>query len=782
MLSEGNKIGFSEIISEVAKELHTELAAEKYLDQIDFSVDFDEIVVKLNEVKAAVLLCESEIQLITHDPSSVEEILNKLSASGIVLLEPELKMIADLLSCVEVFLYRLRGEEEGNGLIHLIEGFEFPAALLSRLNYLLLPTGQLNPEAFPELKKVTKQINTISSSIRGKANQLLKKYIEKGYATIDAQPTLNNGRIVVPLFSEYKRQVEGLIHDESATGQTTYVEPSELLNLNNELRELEIEEHRIQYYIYQNLTKEVANVQKEVRNSLELLIYLDFVFAKAQVCKRLGAELPHLKREAQEIDIRSGKNPLLILLSGEEEVVPFNLHLSEEERILVLSGPNAGGKSVLLKTVGLFQIMLQTGFLVPVDPSSVFGIFSQVITDIGDDQSEADELSTYTAHMSNMTSLLAGANNSLLFLLDEFGAGTDPDSGGKIAAEILLELVRAKSFGIVSTHYEEIKDVGNVEGCKSGAMQFDVDRMQPMYTLQLGLPGRSFAFEVAKNVGLPVSILHRAKERFSKKKISYDEQLKLLHAKEAQLVNDGLLIKEKEREVESLLSEYQELVQFHKTNKKKIADKTKRELNQLVLDAAHDLKSLKKKTKQSPVSRDEIKEVVHKIEAKAKSIPETAVINELPLTTAKVGMKVKFKDGDTVGEIISVDGNTIELMVGDLTVKAKKNNLTQINRKVPGHKSKVSSVRNYEFEKRQNFSTELDVRGKRGDEALQLLERFLDDALVVSASEVRIIHGKGTGVLRTMIRQELKGYIHIGEVKDEHPDAGGAGVTIITFK
>ena len=314
-------------------------------------------------------------------------------------------------------------------------------------------------------------------------------------------PQLSMGRIVLPLFSEYKRQVDGLIHDESASGQTTYIEPSSILNLNNELRELEIEERRIKYLIFKELTDQVAFHASYLKETLNQIAVFDFIIAKAKLAKQMGAEKPHLVFDKPVLDIKGARNPNLVLIYGAGATIPFDLMLDHKTRVLVLSGPNAGGKSVLLKTVGLLQLMLQAGMLLPIDSSSRLSVFNDIVADIGDDQSVQDELSTYTAHMTRMSKLLKSADQSTLFLLDEFGAGTDPESGGKIASEILLELLKAKSFGVVSTHYEEVKQIGSEPGGLNGAMQFDTKEMTPLYTLNVGTPGRSFAFEVAANVG-----------------------------------------------------------------------------------------------------------------------------------------------------------------------------------------------------------------------------------------------------------------------------------------
>lgn len=775
------KLGFQELLDELQNLTKMQFSRDKYLKAIQVSTKPAIINQQLLEVEEALKLLDTGVNLIDKDHSSIELIFPKLNKPGIVLFESDLKLVLDLLSTIDIILYAVQKNTNLKALNELVESYDYPRALYDRLSHFILPTGELNVNANPELKRVSKEINTISSSIREKAVSLLKTHIEKGRAASDSQPTIINGRIVLPLFSEYKRQVDGLIHDESASGQTTYIEPSSILNLNNELRELEIEERRIKYLIFKELTDQVSKHAPYLVETLNQIASFDFIFAKAKLAKQMGAEKPQLVVDKQLIDIKGARNPNLILLAGAGSTVPFNLSLDNKNRVLVLSGPNAGGKSVLLKTVGLLQLMLQTGMLLPIDSSSKLSVFNTIVADIGDDQSVQDELSTYTAHMTRMSKLLKIADQSTLFLLDEFGAGTDPESGGKIASEILVELLKAQSFGIVSTHYEEVKQIGSESGGVNGAMQFDTQTMTPLYTLNVGVPGRSFAFEVAANVGVPRFILENAKARFSEEKISYDEKLKQLNSREVELEKNSRSISKQQIELDKLQKQYQELVDFYQESKHNLLTKARQEVGELLQTTRKQLDKIantkfEKGTESLKGARDEVKKIEERYKLSELSKP---VITDKPIKELKVGQKVKLIGSESVGEVIAIAGQMVDVAIGQLKVRVKKHTLVQGGQQQ--EQSRSGSGHKVSIQQRQSFESKIDIRGKSGQEAQDLLERYLDDALVLSVHEVKIIHGRGTGVLKKLVKSIFGKSKHVSELKEEHLDFGGDGVTIVKF-
>ena len=776
------KLGFNEILEELHLIVKMQFTIETYLTTPQISNKPEVIEKQLLEVEEAVKLLVTGVNLIDKDHSAINQVFPKLNKPGIVLFEPDLKLVLDLLATIDIILFAVQKNTAFKGLNQLIETYDYPRALYDRLTHFILPTGELNVNANPELKRITKEINAISSSIRDKASSLLKVHIEKGRAASDAQPTIINGRIVLPLFSEYKRQVDGLIHDESASGQTTYIEPASILNLNNELRELEIEERRIKYLIYKELTDQVSFYSSYLKETLALVSQFDYVFAKAKLAKRMGAEKPQLISEKQYLNLKGARNPNLILLSDASQTVPFDLELDGKNRVLVLSGPNAGGKSVLLKTVGLLQLMVQAGMLIPVDASSKISVFKSIIADIGDDQSVQDELSTYTAHMTRMSKLLKVADSDTLFLLDEFGAGTDPESGGKIASEILLELLKANSFGEVSTHYEEVKQIGSEQGCVNGAMQFDTKEMTPLYTLKVGVPGRSFAFEVAGNVGVPLTILERARKRFTEDKISYDEKLKQLNAREVEVEKNARNILRQQSELDKLQKQYQELVNFYQESKRNLLEKAREEVGDLLRTTRKQLDNisntkLQKGTESLKAAREEVKKIEDKYKFSELTKP---IIKDTPVKEVKVGQKVRLIGSDSVGEVLAISGQMVDVAIGELKVRVKKHTLVQGNENQAEHK-KYRQNHHISIQKREAFESTLDIRGKFGDEAQALLDRYLDDALVLSIHEVKIIHGRGTGVLKNLVRNTFKKSKFVKELRDEHADHGGDGVTIVTF-
>ncbi len=774
------KLGFQELLDELQNLTKMQFSREKYLKSIQINIKPEIINQQLLEVEEAVKLLDTGVNLIDKDHSAMALIFPKLNKSGIVLFESDLKLVLDLLSTIDIILFAVQKNTNLKALNKLVETYDYPRALHDRLSHFILPTGELNINANPELKRVSKEINSISSSIREKAVNLLKVHIEKGRAASDAQPTIINGRIVLPLFSEYKRQVDGLIHDESASGQTTYIEPSSILNLNNELRELEIEERRIKYLIFKELTDQVSFHASYLKETLNQIAVFDFIIAKAKLAKQMGAEKPQLVFDKPVLDIKGARNPNLVLIYGAGATIPFDLKLDYKTRVLVLSGPNAGGKSVLLKTVGLLQLMLQAGMLLPIDSSSRLSVFNAIVADIGDDQSVQDELSTYTAHMTRMSKLLKTADQSTLFLLDEFGAGTDPESGGKIASEILLELLKAKSFGVVSTHYEEVKQIGSEPGGLNGAMQFDTKEMTPLYTLNVGTPGRSFAFEVAANVGVPQYILESAKARFTQDKISYDEKLKQLNEREVELEKNARNISKQQIELDKLQKQYQELVNFYQESKHNLLSKARQEVSDLLQTTRKQLDKISNaKFQKGTDSLKEAREEVKKIEERYKlsELPKP-IVRDQPIKELKVGQKVKLIGSESVGEVLAISGQMVDVAIGELKLRVKKHTLVQ------GHQqeqTKNKQSHKVSIQQRQEFESTIDIRGKSGQEAQELLERYLDDALVLSVHEVKIIHGRGTGVLKKLVKSIFGKNKHVGELNEEHPDFGGDGVTIVKF-
>lgn len=772
-----DKVGFNVIIEALAQESKLVENKRNIPAVLKLQKGISDIQNSLNETQEAGLLLETGISFIERDFSIIPSLLNRMTVEGVVFFEDELKHVLDLLNNMDIIHYAIRNNDSLVNLNQFLARYDFPTELFKKLNYFILPDGTVNLESNKELKSVTNKIASVSASIRSKAVDTLKVFSEKGKATLDSQPTILNGRLVIPVHSEFKRDLDGVVHDVSSTGQTTYIEPKAIITLNNELRELEIDRKRILYNLFKEISIVVIKHLAYLHETYIWIQKIDLLLAKASLSKRLGGEFVEVT-DNKEIDIQGAKNPLLILKEGLKNVVSFDLKLNTENRVLIISGPNSGGKSVLLKTLGLFQLMLQAGILLPVDKGSVH-VFNQLFIDIGDDQSVEDELSTYTAHMKNMVKVLNGADDNSLFLFDEFGAGTDPESGGKIAAEILVELLGKGSFGVISTHYEEIKEIGSTDGCLNGAMQFDMSSLMPLYTLVVGVPGRSFAFEVSQNVGLSKEILTRAKNRFDADKISYDQKLKELNIRESVVTTKSKELNAQEVTLNKMTSQYKELIKFYELKKERLLEKATREVSQEINTLRKGLKEVKNLTVKRSVPQ--AKELLKVIEDKTNSLIKVED-EDKELVNPVVGQKARVRGSDNKGEILSIKGNVVELLIGALKVKTKLSGLVEVR----GEKKKVvksssSSVERIRKDSSVEFNSTIDIRGKRVDEALIDLENYLDKALLSSAFELNIIHGKGNGVLREVVRNMLKEYKEVKSIKNGPAEGGGDGLTIVSL-
>lgn len=770
------KIGFDAILEQLAKEMKLTENKTEVANLLSYSTKPEEVRNKLQETMEAMRLLETGVSFIEKDFSIIPSLLGKLNIDGAVLFETELKHISDLLSSMDIILFAVQKNKDLSSLNNNLATYDFPDELYKKLSYYILPDGSINLESHKELKAISNKIVKVSASIRARINGVLISLKEKSKVSLDSQPTIYSGRLVLPIQSEYKREIEGVVHDMSSTGQTTYVEPRVVVELNNELRELEVEKRRVLYALFKELTEIASNYSDSIFETYNRIIAFDVLLSKASLSKRIGGTLVDIVEDPLCV-LEGAKNPLLIL-KGETEknIIPFDLNMSMSNRLLVISGPNAGGKSVLLKTIGLYQLMLQVGLLLPVQGGKVY-VFEKLFVDIGDDQSVEDELSTYTAHLSNMVEVLDCVNSKSLFLFDEFGAGTDPESGGKIAAEVLHELLKAKAFGVVSTHYEEIKDIGRLDGCLNGAMQFDVKTLTPLYTLLIGVPGRSFAFEVSKNVGLSSTLIERARNRFDSQKLSYDEKLKELNKREVEVTKQKNDLNKKEEKLSKSLDQYKELVEFYEKKKERLLEKATKEINEEVLELRQGLKLVKKLKKEKSFTK--AKETLKEVSVKSHEIEKKKGIEE-PLLEVFIGQDVKVRGSSNKGEVLSVKGDTIELQVGGLRIKTKKAHLVSVKESSPKIYSK-GNIERIRHDSVVDFKNELDIRGMRVDESMKELESFIDKAILSSSIELRIIHGKGNGILRELVKNVLKEYSNIASIKHAEVEHGGDGVTIASL-
>lgn len=658
--------------------------------------------------------------------------------------------------------------------------------------------GLVKDSASPELASIRRRLISEQSGIRKKLDSILRSARSSGWIGDDVSLTVRNGRMVIPVAAEHKRKLKGFIHDESSTGQTVFIEPTEVFESNNEIRELEYEERREINRILLQLTAKLRPFVPDLQKAYQFLGLMDFLRAKAKLANEMNAISPPFHNR-QFVHWSEARHPLLYLSFKKQgkTVVPLNIELTEKERILIVSGPNAGGKSVSLKTVGLIQYMFQCGLLVPVREDSQMGFFQNIFIDIGDEQSLENDLSTYSSHLTNMRHFLTMANKRTLFLIDEFGTGTEPGLGGAIAEAILEDLTKSGAFGVINTHYTNLKVLADkTEGLVNGAMRFDGEHLEPLYQLEIGRPGSSFAFEIASKIGLPKAVVIRAKEKLGKQQVNFEKLLKELDIERKVFSEKNIELGIKERKLAKQLEEYNILKTKLETNEKKIINEAKQKAKNLVENTNQLIENTIREIKENKAEKEKTKSVRLKLNQYGKNNLTPEVLPEVPKSEdiyepedgdIVVGTYVRISGQTAVGEVLALKGKDAEVRIGDLKTTIKLNRLERVSRKAykeaTGEKKLKTSAKGVDLNERMlNFSFNLDMRGKRGEEALTLVDQFMDNAIMLGYDELRIVHGKGDGILRTLVRNHLRGYSHVAGMYDEHADRGGAGVTIVKLR
>ncbi|HBS85939.1 MAG: endonuclease MutS2 [Bacteroidetes bacterium GWF2_38_335] len=752
--------------------------------------------------------------------------LRKLKVDGTFLDTDELFNLKRSLDTIWSITKFFKGKTEeiyprlkklaGNVVIHKY--------ILDRCDAIINKQGKIKDNASPELQNIRIDLASKQAGVSKKLASILKNAQGEGWAESDLGVTMVNGRMVIPVISSYKRKIKGLVHDESATGKTSYLEPEEIVEVNNEIRELEYAEKREIVRILVKFSDDIRPYLDDLFVAYDFLGNIDFIRARARLAIRLNAIKPAIINEPL-MSLSNARHPLLYISFQKDgrEVVPLTLHLDIEKRILLISGPNAGGKSVCLKTAGLLQYMLQCGLLVPVGGATEMGIFQSIFMDIGDEQSIENDLSTYSSHLVNMKFFLKNAGANTLVLIDEFGTGTEPMLGGAIAEAILGELNSLGTFGIITTHYTNLKHfAASTEGIENGAMLFDNQRMQPMFQLQMGQPGSSFAFEIAAKIGLPASIINTATEKVGQKHIDFDKHLRDVLRDKRYWENKRKQIKQQEKKLDDLVEKVsRESAQLEKEKKhilkdsKAQAEELLKTINKKIENTISEIRESqaeKEKTKQIRREAEEFKtELLNKQKEEEEKInvtiekikerqaraeerkqkrgdePEKKETIKIDDDQISIGDKVKLKDRDTYGEIIDKGpknmvvafGNMITTIETDKLVKVStgeyKKNVRVAQQSTP---SEMLSVR----DRKLNFKPHIDLRGKRAEEALQEVMHFIDEAFICDASEVKILHGKGNGVLRQLIRDYLRSSNIVTWFGDEHLEFGGAGITVVKFR
>ena len=828
------KIGFDQI-RQLLKIKCLSTLGEERVDQMDFSDDYNEINRRLEQVTEFVRITQEEDDFPNQYFFDVRPSLKRIRVEGMYMDEQELfdlRRSLETIRDIVRFLQQTDDEEDTDNdethspypALHELAGdiIVFPQ-LITRINNILDKFGKVKDNASSELLRIRRELASTTGSISRSLNNILRAAQSEGYVDKDVAPTMRDGRLVIPVAPGMKRKIRGIVHDESATGKTVFIEPAEVVEANNRIRELEGEERR---EIIRILTEFSATVRPQVPailQSYEFLAEIDFIRAKALLGIDFKAIKPSFENR-QVIDWFEAVHPLLqmSLAKHNKKVVPLDIELNTGQRILLISGPNAGGKSVCLKTVGLLQYMLQCGMLVSMHERSHAGIFSSIFIDIGDEQSIEDDLSTYSSHLTNMKNMMKYCNEKSLILIDEFGGGTEPQIGGAIAEAVLKRFNAKKTFGVITTHYQNLKHFAeDHEGVVNGAMLYDRHEMRALFQLQIGNPGSSFAVEIARKIGLPEEVIADASEIVGSEYIQSDKYLQDIVRDKRYWKTKRQNIRKREKIMEETIARYEKELEELDKSRKEILNKAREDAEQLLQESnakientIRTIKEAQAEKERTRTARQELTDFRQQIEDENKAAMEEKIARKMEKLREKqerkkdkkskqasqpavqpvpkviplqAGDYVRIKGQTSVGQIIEINGKNAVVMFGLMKTNVKADRLERTDApKQTLNTAKAtfvsSETQDRMYEKKLNFKQDIDVRGMRGDEAIQAVTYFIDDAILVGVSRVRILHGTGTGILRTLIRQYLATVPGVAHFQDEHVQFGGAGITVVDLK
>jgi DNA mismatch repair protein MutS2 len=816
-----SKIGFDRIREMLHEKCLSNMGLE-WVDEMQFQQEFENIETQLGEVDEFCRIVREFDNFPSNHFYDLRKALQKIRMEGRFLEPTELFDLKRSLESVRaiVFFFNKQEEEIFPRLKKKTTGVQIFPYIYDRIDNILNKFGKIRDNATPELAQIRKDILTRQSNMSKRLHAILKQAQKDGLVEDDATVSIRDGRAVIPVSAGNKRKLKGIIYDESSTGKTSYVEPNEIVEMNNEIRELEYAERREIVRILTVFSNDIRPYLDDLFYSYDFLGEIDFIRSKALLAIEFGAIKPEFA-ENPIIDWQQAIHPLLMktLKREKRKIVPLNIRLTADKHILLISGPNAGGKSVCLKTVGLLQYMLQSGLLIPISEGSRTGIFSQIFIDIGDEQSLENDLSTYSSHLMNMKHFVKNSDEKTLILIDEFGTGTEPMLGGAIAESILDKLNQMRTFGVITTHYTNLKHfASSAEGIENGAMLYDSQNMNPLFQLEIGKPGSSFAFEIARKIGLPEDILANATEKIGKDHIDFDRNLRKINRDMRYWESKREKIRKVEKMLDEMAANYETELKETQKQRKEIMKKAKEEaeillsgVNKKIENTIHEIRieqAEKVKTKKARENIETLKhEIIQKtasddsfIDQKIKKLQEREnkrnqrrpekpkhivvkrEIEEEP--ELQPGDKVRITGQHTVGDLIEINKKNAVIAFGQLitTIPAEQiervsnNEAKRIEKNRNTGKSRLAAGLS---EKRLTFKSEIDIRGKRAEEAISIIQEFIDEAIMFDVNQIRILHGKGNGILKEIIRNYLKTEPAISSFKDEHVDFGGAGITVI---
>lgn len=818
------RVGFDRIREAVMSRC-TMLSAREVIAREGFTRSRREVERRLALADEMRLLISMETGVAIGEQEDLQAIVEKIRVEGSYLtVEEAVTLLRGLRSAAAIVGFILSRKDRSYPMLKAItEGVTVFPELQRSIERVVDETGEVRSSASPELQDIRRAICEHEGQVAKRLQQVLQRAKAQGIVEADAMISIRDGHAVIPVAAANKRKLSGFIHDESATGRTFYIEPVEVVELNNELRELEYAEKREVVRILTELTAVLRLDVDGIARIEEYLTTIDALRAKARWALDNGAVRPIISTEGRLL-LRKARHPLLeqTLKEQGKAIVPLDMELNAERRILVISGPNAGGKSVCLKTTGILQYMVQCGFLVPVLENSEFPLFDSLMIDIGDQQSLENDLSTYSSHLVNMKAMLQEASEHTLILIDEFGSGTEPTIGGAISESILERFVERRAYGVITTHYANIKYFASRnEGVANGAMAFDVKNIQPLFSLEMGKPGSSFAIEVARKIGLPEEIVRKAMDKAGEDHINLEKQLREIARDKRYWAEKRDRIRVTDRKVEQLEQTYSDRLQSIKDERKEILDKARKEAEELIAEANRQIENTIRTIRESQAEKeltrlarkelesfaggvddarsaqdDRIEREMERLarrrerreqraENRERGIEQPKVAEPKP-QVIEVGTKVKMEGQTVPGVVESIKGKRAQVTFGNMRIMVELARLRAVSGAEYREATRPTTARTVVSvdirERKLNFRDTIDVRGMRAVEALEAVEDLVDDALMVGVSSVTILHGKGTGALKEEIRRYLRTVKDVATIADDHADRGGAGITLVTFK
>lgn len=806
-----HKIGFTTVRNQIKKECVSPLG-KRLVDDMAMLDDFSSIEFKLKTTAEMRQIVETD-NLPLGQLQDISHQLRTLAVGGAFLPASELTQLRSTLQAMsDISKYFSEGSDDDGADVYpclksIVADMATFANCIQSINRIIDQYGNILDNASPELNEIRRELSRMSGRVNSAMRNVMARAQKEGILEADAAPTMRDGRLVLPVAPMNKRRISGIVHDESASGKTIFIEPAEVVEANNLIRELELAERREIARILTILADELRPYAQAMEDSLAIMGEIDFIHAKGLYAKRIDATLPHISAKP-ELEWYHACHPVLMLALAkkDKELVPLDITLTKENRILIISGPNAGGKSVCLKTVGIIQYMMQCGVLPPVYENSHMGVFDDIFIDIGDDQSIENDLSTYSSHLLNMRFLLKNSGNASLVLIDEFGSGTEPQIGAAIAQAILHQLNEFGIWGVITTHYQNLKHMAeDTQGLINGSMLYDRQRMMPLFKLSIGNPGSSFAVEIARKIGLPEKIIKEAEDIVGSDYINMDKYLLDIARDKRYWENKRQSIRQKEKKIEQVLERYENDAEQLRAQRKEILSEAKDEAKRIISESNATIERTIHEIRRVQADKEKTREVRRQLAEKKESIGEERIKAPEALRKAPKRKRqpkalapenkpapieaediVKLDGEGTPGKVIEIQGENAVVIFGMLKTTVKVSRLRHTLSQIPQAKKSstfVSASTSDDMRSRQlSFKQDIDVRGMRVDEAIQAVTYFIDDAIQFSAARVRILHGTGTGALRQSIREYLSSVPGVRDFRDEDVRFGGAGITVVDLE